>query len=163
DHPFLQRLEATIAALPTAALGVILRSGSERVFVAGADLKTIDTWDDQQLDRYLAYGSRVFAMLAELPCPTAAVISGAVLGHGLVGAPPPRGRPHPPGLPEAGLSIGPGWGGTNLFPARIHAPDAIMHTATGATMMFDEAAKAGLFDAVAPSASDLLTTAHKWL
>src|SRR5699024_5939048 len=101
-----------------------------------------------------------------------AVISGAALGGGLelamhcdalIGAPSPSGRPYPVGLPEAGLSICPGWGGTNLFPARIHAPDAIMHTATGATMMFDEAVKAGLFDAVAPSAADLITTARKWL
>lgn len=172
DHPFLQRLEATIAAVPKSAIGVIVRSGSERVFVAGADLKTIDAWDDQQLDRYLAYGSKVFGMLCELGCPTAAIVSGAALGGGLelamhcdalIGAPSPSGKPYPVGLPEAGLSICPGWGGTNLLPARIEAADAITRTATGANLTYDDAVAAGMFDAVASSAGELVPVAVKWI
>jgi 3-hydroxyacyl-CoA dehydrogenase/enoyl-CoA hydratase/3-hydroxybutyryl-CoA epimerase len=172
DHPFLQRLEATLNAVPPNAIGLIVRSGSERVFVAGADLKTIDAWDDPQLDRYLAFGSRVFAMLCELGCPTAAVISGAALGGGLelamhcdalVGAPSPSGKPFPVGLPEAGLSLCPGWGGTNLLPARLEPADAIRRTASGTTMTYDEAVAAKVFDAVAPSAAELVPTAIAWM
>lgn len=169
DHPFLQRLEATINAVPKTAVGVMVRSGSERVFVAGADLKTIDSWNDEQFDRYLAFGSKVFGMIAELPCPTAALISGAALGGGLelamhcdvlVAAPSPSGKPYPVGLPEAGLSICPGWGGTNLLPARMDAADAIVRTATGKNMSYDEAVNARLFDAVAPNAAELVGVAQ---
>jgi enoyl-CoA hydratase/carnithine racemase len=67
------------------------------------------------------------------------------------------------GLPEAGLGLCPGWGGTNTLPARIDPKRAIEMTATGRPMKFDEAKEAGLFDAVAPSAGDLLETAKGWL
>lgn len=168
DHQLIQRLEVTLLAVPVPSAGLILATTSDRVFVAGADLKTISEWDDSQLTRYLEYGAKVFAMLADFPFPTAAAINGAALGGGLelamhcdalVGAPSPTGKPYPIGLPEAGLSLCPGWGGTNLLPARIDAADAISRTAGGRTMLFDEAVKAGLFDKVASSAGELLNTA----
>ncbi|MBC7771827.1 MAG: enoyl-CoA hydratase/isomerase family protein [Pyrinomonadaceae bacterium] len=172
DHPLIQRLEAAIRAIPAAAQGLVLRSGSDRVFVAGADLKSIDTWPDDQLINYLAYGTRVFGLLCELNCPTVAAISGAALGgglelamhcDGLVAAPSPSGKPYPVGLPESGLSICPGWGGTNLLPARMDAADAITRTATGKNMTYDEAVAAGMFDRVAPSAEELIPAAVQWI
>lgn len=174
DHPLIQRLEVSLreAERDTKARCLILASASERVFVAGADLKSIQDLGDEQLDRYLAYGQQVFGMLSRLPFPTAAAINGAALGgglelamhcDGLIGAPSASGKPYPVGLPEAGLSICPGWGGTNLLPARMHPAEAIRRTATGQTMTFDEAAAAGLFDTVASSAGELLATAKAWL
>jgi enoyl-CoA hydratase/carnithine racemase len=167
-----QRLEATLASMPKGLVGCVIASASERVFVAGADLKSIMDLDDAALDKYLEYGSRVFQMIADLPYPTAAAINGPALGGGLelamhcdalVGAPNASGKPYPVGLPEAGLKICPGWGGTNLLPARIDPADALRRTATGATMMFDDAVKANLFDTVAPTAADLLATAKSWV
>lgn len=174
DHPLIQRLELALleAAKDTRARCLILASASERVFVAGADLRSIQDLPDDQLDRYLAYGQQVFGMLSQLPFPTAAAINGAAVGgglelamhcDGLIGAPSPMGKPYPVGLPEAGLSICPGWGGTNLLPARMDPAEAIRRTATGQTMTFDEAVKAGLFDTVASSAGELLATAKAWL
>ncbi|HYE61463.1 MAG TPA: enoyl-CoA hydratase/isomerase family protein [Phycisphaerales bacterium] len=168
-----QRLETTLRTLPRGLVGLVIASASERVFVAGADLKSIMDLDDAALDKYLQYGSRVFQMVADLPFQTAAAINGAALGgglelamhcDGLIGAPPFTGKPYPVGLPEAGLKICPGWGGTNLLPARMDAADALRRTATGSTLMFDEAVKHGcLFDAVAPSPRELLTTAKNWV
>lgn len=172
DEPLIQRLDATIDALPSACTGLVLASASERVFVAGADLKTIVEFEDDALDRYLAYGQRVFGRLSQLPFPTAAAINGAVLGGGmevamhcdaLVAAPSASGKPYPVGLPEAGLAICPGWGGTNLLPARMDPAEAIERTATGKPMNFDEARDSGLFDAVADSPADLLDTARRWV
>lgn len=177
DHPLIQRIERAIRALPRTMTGFVLASASSRVFVAGADLKTIqanpeDPDADRKLDAYLEYGQRVFGMIAELPCPTAAAIGGAALGGGLeiamhcdalIGAPNASGKPYPIGLPEAGLSICPGWGGTNLLPARMDAPDAIRRTAAGKPMVYDEAVAAGLFDRVAASDADLLPTAKQWV
>jgi enoyl-CoA hydratase/carnithine racemase len=173
----IQRLEAALNAVPPSAVGVVLASASERVFVAGADLKAIMAMGDAELDKYLAYGSKVFGMISRLACPTVAAINGAALGgglevamhcDGLVAAPPPSkdgqpGRPYPVGLPEAGLLICPGWGGTNLLPARIDPAEAIRRTASGTPLTFDEANAAGLFDAVASSSGQLLETAKAWV
>jgi enoyl-CoA hydratase/carnithine racemase len=178
DHALIQRLEATIAALRSQnPAGLVLASGSPRVFIAGADLKSIDAMSTTELDHYLAYGQQVFGLLCSLACPTVAAINGAALGgglelamhcDGLVAAPPAPGKdgtvkPYPVGLPEAGLAICPGWGGTNLLPARMDAREAIERTCDGRTMSFDEAQAAGLFDAVAPSPQELIDTAKGWL
>ncbi len=177
DHELILRLEATLKALPRDTAGMVLASSSERVFVAGADLKTISEWDDQQLDAYLALGSRVFGMIAWLPYPTAAAINGAALGgglelamhcDGLIASPPPLrdgqpGKPYPVGLPECGLGLCPGWGGTNMLPARMDPVEAIRRTATGQNMVFTDAEKAGLFDRIAPSTDTLIETAMSWV
>jgi len=172
DHALIQQLEATLRLVPASARGLVLRSASERVFVAGADLKAISELTDQQLDAYLTYGSSVFGLLGQLPCPTAAAINGAALGGGLelamhcdalIAAPSASGKPYPVGLPEAGLKICPGWGGTNLLPARMEPQRAISLTMSGQTMMIDDAKAAGLFDAFAPTAAELLDTAKRWL
>ncbi len=177
DHDLLRRLEATLATLPRDAAGLVLASASERVFVAGADLKTISEWSDEQLERYLAHGSKVFGMIPRLPYPTAAAINGAALGgglelamhcDGLIAARPASkdgqpGRQYPVGLPEAGLSLCPGWGGTNLLPARMDPAEAIRRTATGATMTFAEAEGFGLFDRVSRSPASLIDDALAWV
>lgn len=172
DEPLIQRIEATLRALPKAAAGFVLASASPRVFIAGADLKSIQALSDTELDRYLAYGQRVFGMISTLPYPTVAAISGAALGggleiamhcDGLVAAPSASGKPYPVGLPEAGLAICPGWGGTNLLPARMDAAEAISRTATGKPMLFDEAVAAGFFDRTAPSPETLIQTCKQWI
>lgn len=172
DHELIVRLEATLKTLPDDARGLVLASASERSFVAGADLKAITALEDPHLHQYLEYGAHVFGMISRLPYPTAAAINGATLGgglelamhcDGLIGAPSPSGKPYPVGLPEAGLSICPGWGGTNMLPARIDPATAITMTATGSTMKFDEACAAGLFDVVCDDPADLRKMAAAWV
>jgi 3-hydroxyacyl-CoA dehydrogenase len=175
DHALVQRMEAAFKAVEKEAgrtAGLVLASASDRVFVAGADLKAIMDLDDAGLHAYLEYTARVFGMLCRFPFPTVAAVGGAALGGGLelamhcggvVGAPSASAKPYPVGLPEAGLGICPGWGGTNLLPARVPPAEAIRRTATGQPMNYDEAVAAGLFDAIAPSAEELLGTAKAWL
>ena len=175
DGDLIGRLEAAFKQVNAEAnrvAGLVLASASERVFVAGANLKTIIEASDDELTRYLAFGSRVFAMLCSMPFPTVAAINGAALGGGLelamhcaglVAAPSPSGKPYQVGLPEAGLGLCPGWGGTNLLAARMDPADAIRRTAAGQTMPYDAAVAAGLFDQVAPGPGELLTTAKHWV
>ena len=172
NDALIAALERTLQALPRDVAGLILASGSERVFVAGADLKTIMAWNDDQLHRYLELGARTFGMLANMPFPTVAAINGAALGGGLeiamhcdalVAAPSASGKPYPIGLPEAGLRICPGWGGTNLLPARINPAEAINMTASGTPTNFDHAKELGLFDAVAESADALHDACVDWI
>lgn len=175
DHALIQRLEAAFKAIDREAdrvAGLVLASASDRVFVAGADLRAITDLDDAALEKYLEYGSRVFGMLCRFPFPTVAAINGAALGGGLelamhcgglVAAPSPTGKPYPIGLPEAGLAICPGWGGTNLLPARISPAEAIRRAATGTPLNYDEAVALGMFDAVAAAPGQLLDTAKSWI
>ncbi len=172
DEGLIQRLEHTLNNLAGDYCGLVLASASERSFVAGADLKTVADSSDADLSAYLEYGAKVFGMLCGLGYPTAAAIGGAALGgglelamhcDGLIGGPSPSGRPYPVGLPEAGLCICPGWGGTNLLPARMDPAGAIEMTASGKTMMYEEAVGTGLFDATVDSAGDLIEAAVEWV
>jgi enoyl-CoA hydratase/carnithine racemase len=164
DRALLESIDATLDAIldETAGrlAGFVLASDS-RVFVAGADLKQIMGLDDPGLHEYLAYGSKVYGRIATLPCTTVAAINGAALGGGLeiamhcdhliAAAPQPKEpggevKPYQVGLPEAGLKICPGWGGTTLLPARMDAARAFEMTATGRTMTVHDAAEAGLIE-----------------
>lgn len=176
DHALIQRLEVTFNSVrEQKPSGVVLASGSPRVFIAGADLKSIAAMSVSELENYLRYGQEVFGLLCTMPCSTVAAINGAVLGggleiamhcDGLVAAPAPLKdgvpKPYPIGLPEAGLCICPGWGGTNLLAARMDPADALARTATGKTMTIDQAAAAGLVT-LAPSVDGLIDAAKAWL
>ena len=84
DRIMLARLDATLDALraePPSLL--IIRSRDQRVWVAGADLKEIDSLSDEELEHYLADGQRVFAKISDLPFPVIAAVCGATLGGGL--------------------------------------------------------------------------------
>lgn len=163
----IRRLDLTLAQVPANAKGLVVRSEG-KVFVAGADLNEIQQTSDPDLHAYLELGAKVFGRLAQFPFTTVAAIHGAALGGGLelamhcdllVAA--PGAKPYPIGLPEAGLAICPGWGGTNMLPARIDPVEAIKQTCVGKPMVFDEARAAGLFDHVSDSAETLLQDAAR--
>ncbi|MCC5822488.1 MAG: enoyl-CoA hydratase/isomerase family protein [Phycisphaerales bacterium] len=172
DESLMARLDRTLAALPPNPDGFILESAAPRAFVAGADLKAIMAMDDPTLHQYLEYGASIFQRISDLPCPSAAIIHGACLGgglelamhcDGLIGLVDPDAKPFPIGLPEAGLKICPGWGGTNLLPARIDARTAIIATATGKPFNAHSAAELGLFDATVTSHEGLIPRAIQWI
>jgi len=172
DESLLNRLDATLASLPADLAGFVMESAAPRAFVAGADLKAIMAMDDPSLHRYLEYGASIFQRIADLPCPSVAAIGGACLGggfeltahcDGLVGVVDPDAKPFPIGLPEAGLKICPGWGGTNLLPARIDAREAIVATAIGKPFNAHSAHALGMFDATCVSRDDLVQTSIDWI
>jgi len=172
DADLIQRLDATLDAVPPDARGLVLATSGERAFVAGADLRSIQQMPDDRLHAYLERAAGVFHRLSQLPYPTAAAIDGAALGgglelamhcDGLIGAPAANGKPYPIGLPEAGLGICPGWGGTNLLPARIDPATAIRRTAEGTPLKYDEAAEAGLFDRVVDDPASVGEAAADWV
>ena len=122
--------------------GLVLASASTRVFVAGADLAEIDALDDAALHTYLQRGGAAFAAIPALGVPSVAVIHKAALGGGLelamhcdalIGAlPAPGEKSWKVGLPECGLGICPGWGGTMMLAARMDISKAITSTCVGA-------------------------------
>ena len=173
EEDLIRALGDTIDALPGDTRGLVIASASQRVFVAGADLKSVQSLSDEALLAYLEFGASVFAKISRLEYPTAAAINGAALGGGLelamhadllIGARSQGAardnKPYPIGLPEAGLGICPGWGGTNLLPARIFPGHAIQMTAEGKPMTSTEAAEAGLFDVIVDEPADVRTAAE---
>ena len=163
DAWLIGEIKATLAAIAAEKpKGFVLASASTRVFVAGADLAEIDALDDAGLHAYLKAGAEAFAMIPALGCPSAAAIHGATLGGGLeiamhcdalvAAMPAEGGKPWQVGLPEAGLCICPGWGGTQMLPARILPALAIERTATGQTWSSGEAPQC-LFDVRAEAGS----------
>ena len=177
DADLLRRLDATLDALLECAVtdditGVLLCSDCSRVYIAGADLREIDALNDEDLRAYLAFGSSVFSKLALLPCPTAACIDGAALGGGLeialhcdgliASATNAKGKPYPIGLPECGLGLLPGWGGTQMLPARIDPRTALQHIVTGSTSMSNDT-PTGLIDVVVETPDDIEPAAAAWI
>lgn len=175
DWDLLRGINDALDEIGSDLAGFVLTSDS-RVFVAGANLEEIMSLDDATLHEYLEFGASVFGRIAALPCATVAAINGAAMGGGLEiamhcdhlialrpspapdGAP---GRPYPIGLPEAGLSICPGWGGTSMLPARMDPERAIEMTATGRTFSVLEAAEAGLIEKLTDSPAALIHTAKE--
>lgn len=172
EQSLLEQLDATLDTIPDDLDGFILASAAERAFVAGADLKAIMSLNDAELHTYLEFGARVFQRIADMPFPTAAAIHSTALGgglelamhcDGLIGVLDPDAKPYLIGLPEAGLKICPGWGGTNLLPARIDPETAIVATANGTAFKSNVAAELGIFDQTTDSREDLIHAAMIWI
>lgn len=178
DHALLREIDgamAEIAALKPAPRGFVLASEG-RVYIAGANLEEIMRLSDAELHEYLRFGQQAFGRIAGLPCTSVAAVHGAVLGGGLeiamhcdrlIGLAPYSPKPEVPakpyavGLPEAGLCICPGWGGTNMLAARIEPRRAIEMTATGKPFTCIEARDTGLFDTLVTSPAELLAEARR--
>ena len=174
DRALIQQLNTAIDSIEQTdgIKGLVLRSNCDRVFVAGADLSEIDGLDDHGLHAYLAFGTTVFGRISALPYPTVAAINGAALGGGLEVAmhcdaliaskSNASGKAYQIGLPEAGLGLCPGWGGTQLLPARIDPAVAIQSTATGATFLSTEVPD-GLVDVFVETPDELQAASEQWI
>ncbi len=132
-------------------------TGAGRAFVAGADIAGLRQLEDAFSGRELSLqGQDVFSTLAALPFPTVAAINGFALGGGLelalaadlrVAAPTAR-----LGLPEVGLGLIPGYGGTQRLPRLIGQGRALDLILTGRHVQADEALQLGLVNRVADDA-----------
>ena len=143
DRDLLEQLNIALDAIQRIEnlSGLIIKSRSNSVFVAGADLSEIDSLDDQGLYSYLAFGTTVFTKIANMRCPTVSLINGAALGGGLemalhcdsliVANKNSKGKSYPIGLPETTLGLCPGWGGTQLLPAKIDFKEAVESIVSG--------------------------------
>lgn len=144
-------------AANTELLGVIVISGKENNFIAGADISVIENISSEGEGELLAArGQEIFNRLAQLPCPTVAAINGSCLGGGteLALACTYRVISDNPGsfmgLPETQLGIIPGFGGTQRLPVLVGLGEAIRMITTGARVQAGQARRIGLVDEVVP-------------
>ncbi|RCK69005.1 enoyl-CoA hydratase [Desertihabitans brevis] len=132
---------------------LLLTSAVDGVFCVGADLKERRTMDTGQLFAQRPVLQAAFEAVAALPVPTVAVVDGHALGGGLelalrcdlVVAGPRASL----GLPEVGVGLVPGGGGTQLLPRRVGLNRALDLVLTGRRVGAEEAERIGLVDRVA--------------
>ena len=107
---------------------VVLVSTVSGVFSAGADLKERKEMSQDEASTFVTKLRSTFSALEELRCPTISVIDGVALGGGLELALSTDLRvctdKSKLGVPETGLAIIPGAGGTQRLPRAVGIPRA---------------------------------------
>lgn len=134
---------------------LVIRSGKDGHFIAGADIAEIRTITDSGIGEKLARrGQAIFKKLEDLPFPTVAAIHGPCIGGGLelalactyrVISNDPR-----TALAQLEVKIGiiPGFGGTQRLPRLVGVSNALDMILTGKSVYSKKAKKIGLADEV---------------
>lgn len=135
----------------------LVLTGAGRAFVAGADISELQRLSDPFAGREAALiGQDVMNTLAALPFPTVAAINGFALGGGLELALAADMRVAAPGaklgLPEVGLGLIPGYGGTQRLPRLVGKGRALELIFTGRHVSAEEALQMGLVNRIADDA-----------
>lgn len=141
---------------------VVILTGGESVFAAGADLKELSS--AQTVEMYLRHTERYWQAIAHYPKPVIAAVNGYALGGGCELAMHAdiiiAGESAQFGQPEVKVGVMPGAGGTQrLFRAvgKFHAMRMIL---TGCLVSAQEAYQIGLASQVVPD-SETISTAIK--
>ncbi|MEM9727510.1 MAG: 3-hydroxyacyl-CoA dehydrogenase NAD-binding domain-containing protein, partial [Myxococcota bacterium] len=171
----LAELDAGIerAAGDESVRGIVLTSGKPGMFVAGGDLGQIESLGTGPLDPadMLRRTSQVLDQLRRMETcgkPVVAALNGVTLGGGyeialachrriLVNV-----RHAKVGLPEAGLGLMPGAGGTQRLPRLIGLQSALGLIMQGKQLGPEEALKKGLVDEVVEP-EQLMASAKAWI
>jgi len=149
-------LDICLGEIEKAAPRAVVVTGEGKAFIAGADIPQMRIMDAAGARAYTELGNRVINRLAALPCPVIMAINGFAFGGGLelalAGDLLYASDKAQLGLPEVGLGIHPGFGGTQRLPRRIGLGAAKELTYTGRTLGAAEAKALGLVNDVKPAA-----------
>ena len=134
---------------------VIISSALQRAFCVGADLKERRSATNDDLRRQRHVFQEAFDALRALPVPMIAAVEGFAVGGGfelalscdLIVASATATF----GLPEVGLGLIPGEGGTQLLPRRIGLNKAADLLLTGRRVGAEEAQRMGFVDRLVPA------------
>lgn len=147
---------------------VLIITGGPKVFAAGADIKEMLMATPFEARETSQFGHKINTMLEELPFPVIAAICGPALGGGCEMALACdfriMGERAKIGLPEVGLGIMPGAGGTQRLVRLIGSSRAKEMIMLGRNLEASEALSYGLATAVVPDAevmSEALAMAKK--
>ena len=141
---------------------VVVTGAGEKAFVAGADIGELATQTVRGGKDKSLRGQAILARIEQLGKPVIAMINGYAFGGGLELALACHLRTMAAetkiGLPEVGLSIIPGYGGTQRLPRIVGRGRALEMILTGKPIDADTAHAFGLVNRVAPAAELLNTT-----
>ncbi len=148
--------QAVTSALDQGAAVLVITSGLDKFFAAGADLKLLSSATGEDFSRYLATLRAFIERVNDLSQPTIAVIDGMALGGGLELALACTMRTASPrallGLPEVKLGLLPGAGGTQRLPRLVGRGAAINLLVTGGSIDGQTGLSLGLIDQLHPTA-----------
>jgi enoyl-CoA hydratase len=151
----LQELEAALHSIGTDVRVLIVTGGGEKAFVAGADIAEMAALSETQAQEFGALGHRVMAMLEALPIPTIAAVNGFALGGGCELALACdfiyASEKAKLGLPEVGLGVIPGFGGTQRLTRAVGRARARELIFTGERIDAAKAKEIGLVLEVLPA------------
>lgn len=138
--------------------GVIIQSGKDNGFIAGADITEFTTIADQsEAEALINRGQGIMDRIEALECPTLSMINGFCLGGGLELALAcdyriaDDGKSTRLGLPEILLGIHPGFGGVLRSTRLLGAPTAMNMMLTGRSVDARRAKRMGLVDQAVPT------------
>jgi len=157
---------ATLAEIEAAARGfvedpdqgaLIVTGAGEKSFISGADINELAVLDPRGAEEISRFGQRVVEALERSPKPVIAAVNGYAFGGGCELALACHIRLASDnavlGLPEVGLGIIPGYGGTQRLPRLVGPGRALELILTGRRVKADEAERIGLVNRVVPLAS----------
>jgi enoyl-CoA hydratase len=156
--------DAAVEASRTPAVrAVIITGAGEKAFSAGADLKELAGMGPDRAHEMLSSGQRVFRSLERSSVPIIAAVNGVALGGGfelvLASTFAVCSTRASLGLPESGLGLIPGYGGTQRLPRAIGQRAAAHLMLTGTRLDGNRAYELGLSPTPPVEPGDLLATA----
>ena len=135
-------------------LSIILTGAGTKAFIAGADIKSMSTYDPEDAYKYSVLGQDLVKLINSFHKPIIAAVNGYALGGGCEIASACHLRYASEnsifGQPEVKLGIIAGWGGTVNLKKLIGLGNATKLLISGDTINSDEALKMGLVNMVFP-------------
>lgn len=133
--------------------GLIITGAGDKAFVAGADIKELNTLKDKEAVLISRRGQRIFQDIEDLTIPVIAAVNGFALGGGCELAMACHIRIASKkalmGLPEVSLGLIPGYGGTQRLQRLVGHAKALELILTGRFAGAEEAREIGLVNAIA--------------
>jgi enoyl-CoA hydratase len=158
----LERAVTEIAADPRVRAVVVTGTG-EKSFCAGADLAELEGLGPDDGVAAMSRGQRVLRAIEQLPVPVVAAVNGIALGGGfelvLACSFAVASERSSFGLPETGLGLIPGFGGTQRLARAVGAPVARHVITTGARLSAARAYDLGLLVVPPVPVADVLPAA----
>lgn len=159
---------STAATQPLSELrGVILTGEGEKAFIAGADIKAMQTMTPDEAMTFGELGQGVTLLFEKLKIPVIACVNGYALGGGLEMAMSCdfiyATENALFGLPEVTIGLIPGFGGTQRLIRYVGLPKCREMVYSGAPMNAEDAVKWGLANEVFKTKEEMLAAARKTL
>jgi 3-hydroxyacyl-CoA dehydrogenase/enoyl-CoA hydratase/carnithine racemase len=159
SKPFVEEMrDALISAYGDNEVKAVILTGTEKNFIAGADITEIQKVKERDFIFPLVMeNNRFLNSIEQGPKPVIAALNGNCLGGGLEIAMASHYRIAAKGIqvgqPEVQIGLIPGAGGTQRLPRLVGLPDALKMIATGQPISSEEGLEKGCIDEVVPPES----------